>query len=365
MSWRRALLAVLLVAAPALAMPPSPPDAPLFAAVDKGDLKQVKKLVKGGADVYGRDHAGRTALVHAAMHGNAAMTSYLLGLKPDVDARDLYGNCALNSAAAQGDDKAAKALLAAGANPRLYNRRCQSPAELAAGFGRGAVFKTVTAAAASVPLPGDGTTEECALDAKARMPTEAQAYTRFHSGQLSLQSIDDYEAAAQSLAYLGQHPAQSKALTPALIALISAPMPASALDYPEIDRGVREAAVQALARIATTKAERTAVATALVKVVEKGGCSAFKPRACMAAKLKQCRARDEAVWPRDEEADSCFNCLHCEDATIGHGFAAALGWFKIDREHRALATKALDRLKDKHLLPRQEHQLLSAKLLPR
>ncbi len=367
---RRCVLALLctLVAAPnAAAMPLAPPEPPLFSAIEKGDLPRVKRLAKAGADLGSRDPMGRTPLVRAAAANQPALVAYFVGKNADLDARDLYGNGALHYAAQIGAEGIAKTLLAAGASPRLYNRRCQSALDVAAGFGREAFFKAIKAPVAAAPLPADGTVEECGVTDK--VPAYAKAFAAYHARQLKIESFDDYPYAAESLAYVEKHAPQSATLVVPLLALVSSPMPEGALSNPDVDLGLRRGAVQTLAKVARTKPARAQVAAELLKVVAAGGCSAYKPRTCLAAKVEACREKEDerlyAVWPRDEEAEACFNCLHCEQATIGHEFAAALEWFAADKDHQPEAAKALDRLRDKHLLPKAEHKRLKARIQSR
>lgn len=363
----RTLFALLFLAAAArsVAMPASPPEPALFETIARKDLKRVKKLVAAGADVYARDAAGRTPLVRATEVGAPGIAAYLLGLpkKPDLDARDLFGNAALHYAARRGDERLTQTLLAAGSDPRLYNRRCQAPLDVLAGFGFEALYAKLASQIGGRPLPRDGTLEECKLGDDAKVPAFKAAYIAFHRRQLIVRSLEDYPFAAESLDYIGRHAKDSAALVDALLALVKQPMPADALEDTAVDLSIRRGAVQTLNRVAATKAAHARVASELLAVVAAGGCSAFKARTCLRDRLAACKVDAHATesWPRDETAETCFNCLYCERAAVGHGFTAALDWFQTDTDHRAEALKALDNLRSKRLLPKTEHKRLRAK----
>lgn len=95
---------------------------PLMRAADNADLDSVKKLLAEGADVNSKDWLGRTALLHACIHGNInpPVIKTLLAAGADVNARDKGGRTPLIAAVtvARGSDRAViiRELLAAGAS---------------------------------------------------------------------------------------------------------------------------------------------------------------------------------------------------------------------------------------------------------
>ena len=106
---------------------PQAPGAPLFDALERGDLAAVERLLAEGADVDMRDPRlpepfAAPPLVVAACRGDTAMVRSLLAHGADVDARDGAGGTALIWACDGGDLECARLLLDAGADPRLRNR---------------------------------------------------------------------------------------------------------------------------------------------------------------------------------------------------------------------------------------------------
>ncbi|MFH1373241.1 MAG: ankyrin repeat domain-containing protein [bacterium] len=63
----------------------------LHSAADAGDLKQVEKLIIGGANVNARDTLGWTPLQSAIWSGNFDIAEYLVGKGADVNARNKEG----------------------------------------------------------------------------------------------------------------------------------------------------------------------------------------------------------------------------------------------------------------------------------
>lgn len=98
----------------------------LFDAVEADDLHLVQTLVHGGADVNVRDPRsplfdGATPLTLAAEGGRVAMTTLLLELGADVDARSVSGWTALMRACNASKLETARILLDAGADMTLAN----------------------------------------------------------------------------------------------------------------------------------------------------------------------------------------------------------------------------------------------------
>ncbi len=367
---RKLLIAVVLASLSlvARAMPPSPPEPPLFTAIAKGDLKSVKKLLKDGEAPDVRDPTGRTGLVRAAAEKQDALVQYFIGRSADLDARDLYGNTALHYTALTGSDAATKSLLKAGASPRVWNRRCESPLDVASAFGYSPLFKTLVGKAKALPLPSDGTEEECALNpTKAKAPSYAAAFQTFFARQLSIEAEGDYVYATGALARLQKDPravVQAEMLVPALAGLVAHRSPETAVQAPADDQTLRLSAVKVLSKLtARSKPAKAAATKAMLKLVEGGGCSAYKQRTCTERRLEACEAETAAYeLPRDAKTEACFNCRYCERTTVGHGFAAALEWFKKEKEGRAEAGKALERLKAKKLIPAGEYRRLMKKI---
>lgn len=132
-------IAQLLEKAASGVLPSPPVDAatdPLFQAVKKGRLKDVKALVAGGADVNLRDTSGSTPLLHAADGNSPAMVRLLLRLGADVNAKNGSNNTALLYAALKGHERAAAELLKNKADANARNMAGQDALIFAATGGK-------------------------------------------------------------------------------------------------------------------------------------------------------------------------------------------------------------------------------------
>ena len=89
--------------------------AQLIRAADDGDLAQVKRLVRRGADVNGRDEEGQTALMWAAMWGYVDVMTELMDQGADVTLETKDGSTALSCASVMKHENARQLLVARGA----------------------------------------------------------------------------------------------------------------------------------------------------------------------------------------------------------------------------------------------------------
>lgn len=105
---------------------------PLINAVRAGNAKQVKKLIKSGADVNAKDDEGKTALMWASMYGHNDMIKFLIKNGADVNAKDNNGNTALMFASKYGHDDIVKLLTEAGADANIKNNEGKTAADIAA-----------------------------------------------------------------------------------------------------------------------------------------------------------------------------------------------------------------------------------------
>lgn len=368
------LLSMLLVA-----MGPAPERSRWLQAVEGNDLPNVEIMAKRKFNLFQRDDEGRSGLLIAAEKGDLLMVEFLLSKKLDVDGRDMYGNTALHLAARLGYAKIVKALLHANANTRVYNKACQAPLDLAAGFLREKTYELIRAKMEAAPLPTDGTVEECGLN------PAILAFKRLspimHRKALVIDSVDDYRIAFQSAAMLETAPQLGAKLVPELTALVTHSTPPGGEDLPELDRDVRDIAARALAKATNTYALSKATEKILVKIVEAGSCDVYKKRVCTEDTIKQCnkiRGRDGlkglladirggpaevAEWPRTEDQETCYSCRYCQNTGVEHSFYAALEWFRQHPEHGNSAARALKRLRSDRLLPEAEHRLLKRRYL--
>jgi ankyrin repeat protein len=91
------------------------PPSPLFEAIEAGDVKEVKKLIKAGADPNETNGQGVSALMVAMMSGAEPVVDALIKSEVDVTYSMQDGKSALFLAVASGNDGMVKALLKRGA----------------------------------------------------------------------------------------------------------------------------------------------------------------------------------------------------------------------------------------------------------
>ncbi|MEJ1964151.1 MAG: ankyrin repeat domain-containing protein [Gammaproteobacteria bacterium] len=89
---------------------------PIQWAVYNGDVAEVARLIKAGADVKMANSYGATPMSLAATTGNAAVIKLLLNAGADVESANAEGQTALMAVARTGNVEAAKLLLQHGAN---------------------------------------------------------------------------------------------------------------------------------------------------------------------------------------------------------------------------------------------------------
>ncbi|MCY4646352.1 MAG: ankyrin repeat domain-containing protein [Gammaproteobacteria bacterium] len=142
-----AALLVLLVATAA-----TPPDSPVADAAMRGDLDEVRGLLRSGADVNAPQSDGLTAIHWAADNGDAALARVLIyagaNLAP-LTRNDAY--TPLHMAARGGHAEVLALLLEAGADPAVATSRSGVTAmHLAAKAGSGEALRALAAAGAEV-----------------------------------------------------------------------------------------------------------------------------------------------------------------------------------------------------------------------
>ena len=142
-----AALLVLLVATAA-----TPPDSPVADAAMRGDLDQVRELLRSGADVNAPQSDGVTALHWAADNGDAALAGVLIyagaNLAP-LTRNDAY--TPMHMAARGGHAEVLAVLLEAGADPGVATSRTGvTPMHLAAKAGSGEALRALAAGGAEV-----------------------------------------------------------------------------------------------------------------------------------------------------------------------------------------------------------------------
>ena len=140
-----ALLAAVMIAA-------VPAESPVADAAKRGDLEEIRNLLRDGADVNAAQGDGMTALHWAADRGDRAMTEVLVYAGAEVEAATRIGQYRpLHIAARNGRTEVVAALLEAGAQvDAVTNPSGSTPLHLAALSGSGDVVRTLLAAGADV-----------------------------------------------------------------------------------------------------------------------------------------------------------------------------------------------------------------------
>ena len=93
----------------------------IFKDVSYGNLSEVKRLIKAGANVNAVNNFGKTVLMVATDIGHYEIAEVLLAAGADVNTADNHGLTALMYAVLSGNIGGAKVLLNAGANPNQIN----------------------------------------------------------------------------------------------------------------------------------------------------------------------------------------------------------------------------------------------------
>ena len=114
----------------------------LQAALDAPDFKEahmniIRRLLHSGADVKGRNSAGRSPLLFAADHGRWEAAGLLIEKGADVNEADLKGGFPLLIAACNGYDRFVGLLLEKGANLAMTTPDGQTPLMCASQGGHG------------------------------------------------------------------------------------------------------------------------------------------------------------------------------------------------------------------------------------
>ena len=144
------LLCTCLLGAPAFAQSPAQPLAqaehPVFAAVQRGDISALERLLKESRDkrlANARNAEGEPLLYVAAESGSVDLVGVVLEAGADVNGRSENGETALHAAGMQGSAGVATLLLEKGANPELANRDGERALYWAAATGTLEVVKVL------------------------------------------------------------------------------------------------------------------------------------------------------------------------------------------------------------------------------
>ncbi|KAK3249493.1 hypothetical protein CYMTET_41079 [Cymbomonas tetramitiformis] len=118
-----------------------------------GDVKGLKKLLKGGADIMERDSTGRTAMHLAAEKGNLHMLEVLCQKGGIVGAEDMCGQTAMHIAAKGGKHGVVRLLGNLGGNVQSQDIVGQTPMHLAASHGCYSVIQELWNLGAPLDIP--------------------------------------------------------------------------------------------------------------------------------------------------------------------------------------------------------------------
>lgn len=112
-----------------------------YAALFKGSVELLKKLIEIGCDQNGNTREGMTPLHHAVISGSTDAVQILVEMKADIHKTDENGLTALHYAAYQGHWEIVKILLAAGSRPNKKTNSKVTPLHFAAKHDRYLVVK--------------------------------------------------------------------------------------------------------------------------------------------------------------------------------------------------------------------------------
>jgi ankyrin repeat protein len=123
-------------------------------AAERRDVAAVRTLLKGRADVNGRQPDGATALAWAAHWDDRELADVLLKSGADVNGADDHGVTPLALACANGSAAMASRLLAAGANPNAARSTGETPLMTAARTGSVELVRALIARGAAIDANG-------------------------------------------------------------------------------------------------------------------------------------------------------------------------------------------------------------------
>ncbi len=179
----------------------APADSPVADAAERGDLEEVRSLLRDGADANAAQNDGMTALHWAAANGDAEIARTLLFAGATVRAATrLGGYTPLHLAARSGDVEVAGILLDAGADPDAFTTTGVTAMHFAADADAAGVVAALAEHGGEVDAR-DGFSERTPLMFAAVRGADAAAQALLDAGaDPSLETaIKDYEAISTSL----------------------------------------------------------------------------------------------------------------------------------------------------------------------
>ncbi len=128
-----------------------PKDEPVFAAIDKGDVNGVSKILHSGVSPDTVNLKHESLLMHSVVINQLDITKVLLGMNADVKCRDLFGNTVLHLAVKNNSgEEIIKQLLAKKADVNAINLNGQTPLHIAASTGNVSAIQLLLANGANV-----------------------------------------------------------------------------------------------------------------------------------------------------------------------------------------------------------------------
>ena len=130
---------------------------PLMNATEKGDTKEMEKLLASGMDVNERWFDNYTPLHVAAFYSQANVAALLIEKGADVNAKDNYGRTPLYVAAWYGKADVVALLLKKGADPVIATKEGKTPLMIAKEGGNTTIAKILTDAEGKFLKGNEGT----------------------------------------------------------------------------------------------------------------------------------------------------------------------------------------------------------------
>ena len=118
------------------------------AALNAGNMRQIKTLVNSGANINGHDEHGWTPLIHACEQGEIRIVRFLLRNGARVNVRQTNGETPLMAASRHGYLHIVQELLKAGAYVNAHSKNSETALELAAGYKHPQVVRELLKAGA-------------------------------------------------------------------------------------------------------------------------------------------------------------------------------------------------------------------------
>src|SRR3989338_7436793 len=117
---------------------------PLMNVMEKGDTKEMERLLASGTDVNERWFDNYTPLHFAAFYSQANVAALLIEKGADLNAKDNYGRTPLYVAAWYGKADVVTLLLKKGADPAIATNEGKTPLMIAKEEGNTTIAKILT-----------------------------------------------------------------------------------------------------------------------------------------------------------------------------------------------------------------------------